>query len=350
MSVQSQAEKMANDVLQGKMSIEADIFSFGATFWECLNVFELITRNKDFSNGSYEFYKKHFLSKDIYLKRDLSCTSIVYHRKLEKIIQKCTHRSHKHLIDDENEIDDKNQKYYHSYKTLKNDIKEARNSIPSIIREENIKARNAFKLSGYILSIAVIFLIIIGLYRASAFNISVERWEMLTVDYNITQFDRLQTIAIDMINSVPANRTVEIYDKIAEFLYEDNISSFEATLLVRLLNDMGMINILADRVDMIMQNANPQEFRGISIEIIKLESVKDSIGYELAAAIYNAEIGRTNITEAYEILINHQENIQFKNAVVKLKNILDNDEYIRIISEETNISRNIIKNNFQNIG
>jgi len=101
---------------------------------------------------------------------------------------------------------------------------------------------------------------------------------------------------------------------------------------------------------MIMQNANPQEFRGISIEIIKLESVKDSIGYELAAAIYNVEVGRTNITEAYEILISHQENIKFRNAVVKLKNVLDNDENIRIISEEMGISRSIIKNNFQNIG
>ena len=40
---------------QGKMSIESDIFSFGATFWECLNIFELVTKSKKFTDDSYSF-------------------------------------------------------------------------------------------------------------------------------------------------------------------------------------------------------------------------------------------------------------------------------------------------------
>jgi len=42
------------------MSVESDIFSFGATFWECLNIFELVTKNKLFSDDIHEFTGKIF--------------------------------------------------------------------------------------------------------------------------------------------------------------------------------------------------------------------------------------------------------------------------------------------------
>jgi len=62
------------------MSVESDIFSFGATFWECLNIFELVTKNKLFSDDIHEFYRKNFLNDDAYCDRDLSCTSAYYHK------------------------------------------------------------------------------------------------------------------------------------------------------------------------------------------------------------------------------------------------------------------------------
>jgi hypothetical protein len=40
----------------------------------------------------------------------------------------------------------------------------------------------------------------------------------------------------------------------------------------------------------------------------------------------------------------------FKNAVIKLKNVLDNDESIRMISEHENTTRVEIKNYFKEIG
>lgn len=45
---------------QGKLSIESDIFSFGATFWECLNIFELVTKSRKFSEDVHDFYKDNF--------------------------------------------------------------------------------------------------------------------------------------------------------------------------------------------------------------------------------------------------------------------------------------------------
>ena len=46
---------------KGRMSVESDIFSFGATFWECLSIFELYTGNQLFSseksNDGYGAFK-----------------------------------------------------------------------------------------------------------------------------------------------------------------------------------------------------------------------------------------------------------------------------------------------------
>jgi len=46
----------------------------------------------------------------------------------------------------------------------------------------------------------------------------------------------------------------------------------------------------------------------------------------------------------------YKDDHAFKNAVIKLKNVLDNDESIRMISEHENTTRGEIKNYFKEIG
>lgn len=329
---------------QGKMSIESDIFSFGATFWECLNIFELVTRNKQFCDDSHDFYREHFLNDETYFNRDLSCTSMFYHRKLEIILKKCTKRRTKNYTDSEN------RDYYHSYKDLRKDIENVKDSIPTIVKEENVKAKNAFNLCGGMLSLSTIFLIIYFVYRMTAFTIAENKWDNLTANYNDTQFFRLEETANDLINTAAASSVDETYEKIARFTYKDgDISEYEAEMLVSILEKVSNSNLLPQRIDEIMQHANTRKFKEISTEIVKFDGVNGSIGYELAEAIFDAEVSKTEILSAYETLIEYQSNQEFHNAVIKLKNVLDNDESINIISEGTGLSRPEIQEFLKNI-
>lgn len=330
------------DFEQGKMSVESDIYSFGATFWECLNIFELVTKNKQFSEDTHDFYRDNFLSDNAYFSRDLSCSSIFYHKKLENIVKKCTKKREKNYTD----LDNRN--YYHSYKDLRKDIENAKDSAPTIVKEENIKAKNAFTLCGGMLSLFFIFFIIYFIYHNMAFTIAENKWDSLTAGYNDTQFSKLEEIADDLITTANAGRVDDTYAEIAGFTYKDgDISEYEAEMLVSLLEKMDNDNLLSQRVDEIMQHANTRKFKDISTEIVKLGEVKDSAGYDLAKAIFNAEVSKTEIPAAYETLKEYENNAEFHNAVIKLKNVLDNDENINTIAETAGVTRQEIQEYFK---
>lgn len=73
------------------------------------------------------------------------------------------------------------------------------------------------------------------------------------------------------------------------------------------------------------------------------------MGYRLAEAIFNAEVSKTEILSAYETLMEYQDSGEFHNAIVKLKNVLDNDEYILAIAEGTGLSRPEVQEILKNI-
>ena len=329
----------------GKMSIESDIFSFGTTFWECLNIFELVTKNRKFSEDAHDFYKDNFLNDDAYFNKDLSCTSIFYHKKLESVIKKCTRKR------TEDYMDVNNKEYYHSYKDLRKDIENAKDSAPTIVKEENIKVKNAFSVCGSMLSLFSVFVLIYFIYHLMAFNIAGAKWDTLTSGYNDTRFYRLEEVAKDLITTAPANRADDTYSKIAGFTYRDgDISEYEAAMLVNLLQQMNNKVLLSERIDEIMQNDNTKKFKEISNEIVRLDVAGESIGYDLARAIFSVEIGKTEIIAAYETLVEYKDNVEFRNAVIKLKNVLDNDENIKIIVKEVGMSRPEIQAFLKSIG
>ena len=328
---------------QGKLSIESDIFSFGATFWECLNIFELVTKSRKFSEDVHDFYKDNFLNDKAYCSRDLSFTSIHYHKTLEDVIKKCTRKRSMDYLNQDNDS------FYHSYKDLRRDIEEAKNSSPTIVRSENIKVRNAFSMFGGMIALCMTFLIISGVYRIVGFSVAEQKWSNLTSNYNATQFHKLEIVADDLIKTAPNGRFDETYSMIAEFTYKNgDIDYQEAALLVSIL-EIKKTDLLNEYIDEIMQYANSKNFKEISTEIIKLDVKKKGIGYELAEAIYNVEVGKSGILDAYGLLEKLKDNGRFKNAVVKLKNVLDNDETIELIAKNKNVSRAEIQQFLKNV-
>ena len=107
--------------------------------------------------------------------------------------------------------------------------------------------------------------------------------------------------------------------------------------------------LLPGRVDEIMQHGNSRKYKEISMEIMKLGDVADSTGYELAKAIYNVEVGKTEIAASYEVLQKYQHEPEFYHALIKLKNVLDNDECIQIIAESTGQTRQEVQEFFKSM-
>lgn len=335
----------SKNFIHGEMSIESDIFSFGATFWECLNIFDLVTKNNEFSHDAHDFYEKYFLSDNAYCNRDLTLASVHYHKKAEDIIKKCT-RLREHGYTDKSD-----KRYYHSYKELRKDIIDASNSIPTIVRAENVKVKSAFGAVGKILSVFTTLLIIVAIYRVSGFKIANDKWDLLVENYQSTQFAKLENIASDMIKTASASKFDETYRKISGFVYSDgDIDEQEAAMLINLLSEKDSGDISPEYVDEIMKYANSRKFKEISKEIMKLDVSGSSTGYQLAQAIYNAEIKKENFDKAYETLCSYQNNSEFRNAVVKLKNVLDNDETIQYIIDSTGSTKDEIKELFNQIG
>lgn len=328
---------------RGRMSIESDIFSFGATFWECLYIFQLVTETEYSKFDVYDFYKDYFLNDKAYFKRDLNLTTNTYHRKLDEIIKKCTRER------DENFA--VSNKYYHSYKELKKDIELAKDSAPTIVKEEDVKVMTAFKLFGVLASLTVVLFIINVFYYVRAYQIAENKWDNLTAAYNETQFSKLNEIAKDYISFASVGRVDDTYDKIVGFTYQNNgsISDYEAAMLVDILTQMGDYDHLSERVDEIMLNADTSSFKAVSSEIVKLDVTDECIGYDLARAIYNVEVSKTNVMEAYDILQKYKDNDDFGNAIIKLKNVLDNDENIALIMDGTGQTRQEVLDFFNSI-
>ena len=330
------------DMEHGRMSVESDIFSFGATFWECLNIFELVTKNPQFKGDTHDFYREYFMSDDAYCNRDLSFTSATYHKKLELVLRKCTRTRSKEMQDSD--------RYYHSYRELRRDVENVKDSVPTIEKEENVKAKNAFQLCGVMLALCLILLVIYSIYHAEAYDIAQRKWNTISSNYNDTQFYRLEEVADDLITTAPGNRINNTYEEIAAFTYQENdISEYEAEMLVALLQKVNNKNQLPERVDEIMCHGNTRKFKEISTQIMKLGEVKGSTGYELAKAIYNVEVAKTGVVDAYKTLQTYQYEDEFKNAVIKLRNVLDNDESIQEIAESEGISRQEVQRFFSNI-
>ena len=93
--------------MNGCISIESDIFGFGATFFECLSIYEICSEifEKEADASDPYFFKKA-IDKELenrvrngdnsgYCDRDFRNINSAYHESIEKIIQKCTKTRYK---------------------------------------------------------------------------------------------------------------------------------------------------------------------------------------------------------------------------------------------------------------
>lgn len=345
-----------NKIEYGRLSIESDIFSFGATFWECLNMFELYTGSREFAKdkgegGSYSFYRNHVFNNKAYCDRDLSLTTKYYHSELEKIILKCT-RTRTPQYQKKT-----NTKYYHSYKKLKKDIIKARDSSPTIARTENIKVRNSFSVVGVILGLIIILFCVRGVLGVSYNYLSQKKWEAIKENYNGTKIERLGTIGNDLIQSTPEIQRGKVYEDAYNFLLNNDgmIDSAEATVLVSMLESISDKRKLSDYINDIVKNADERRYGDIVKEIFKLDPGEDCIGYNISEAIYNIEMygynddNIDNIMNGYELLQKYRDNNEFHSIIVRLKNTLNHDDVIKMISRENGKTRIEIKEEFESI-
>ena len=345
-----------NEIDFGKMSIESDIFSFGATFWECLNMFELYTKSKEFSKdkgegGSYSFYRNRVLNNKAYCDRDLSLTSKHYHSELEKIILKCTKRRKSQYRSKTN------NEYYHSYKELRDDIIKARDSSPTIVRTENTKVRNTFSVFGVIAGLVIILFIVRGALGLSYNNLSQKKWEAIKQDYNSTKIERLGLIGNDLIQSTPQLGRGKVYEDAYQFLLSNDgmIDSAEATVLVSMLESINDEDQLSQYINDIVKNADERRYGDIVKEIFKLDPGDNCIGYNISAAIYGIEMygynqdNIDNIMKGHNLLKKYKGEEEFHAIIVRLRNTLNHDEVINMISEQTGETRIEIKEKFEKI-
>lgn len=337
----------------GHMSIESDIFSFGATFWECFNIVELMTSSKLFAESPHDFYERYLLNDNAYFKRDLSLESSGplggrYHLSIQKIISKCTNQRKADYLQSNN--------YYHHYEDLKEDLADARDSIPSVKKGENKQIKNASIIFGVCIGCILTLTIFSFAYKALGYRIATKNWEELlnnieaysegSSTYMTTQFNKLSEIAMERMQLGDDSQKRLVCKECFEYLsQDDDISALEASLVVSLIDEFDDDADKTEYINGIMEKANAVDISAISSTINSMGLPDGSLAYELAVAIHSTEnTNNYNYAEAYMLLKEHKNDSEYKNAIKHLAIALNNkgDRVVNAIVDETGETRSEI--------
>ena len=325
---------------KGRMSIESDIFSFGATFWECLNMFELYTKSPEFAKdkgvgGSYDFYRNHFLNDDAYCDRDLSLTSPHYHEKLQEIISKCTRRREANYFSSDND------NFYHSYSDLKYDIEYARDSSPNLVKTENIKVRNSFGVVGVMIGLLIVLGALCGILKLSGSYFANQKLESIMSRYNPTMIERLQNAAVEQMDSSTKNERLSTYKRIYQFMIDndESLDHSETVVLVDLLKMIDSNEFRGSAIDDIIRNIRMEDLSSsVQYIITGLDDGIPGMGYKLAAAIYNAQHNK-DLDICFDVASEAVSSQEYHDVAVRLAKVLEHDDIIRSIADSRGVSR-----------
>jgi len=337
----------------GKMSIESDIFSFGTTFWECLNIVELVTNSEEFSRLTRKsrFYESHLLNYDSYYERDLSleCTGPLggrYNIALQNIIKKCTQKRTNGYMDD--------PAFYHGYDEIIRDLEDARDSIPAVKKGENKQVKNASITLGICIGCFLSLLMVSGVYRAVGARIAKNNWDNLVSEieehieigdsaYQTTKQGELSDIAIERMELANGAQELVVCDETFAFLCNDKvINSSEATLMITLLDQLDDNNDKIQFADKIIEFANPVELPSIAATVNSLGLSTDDIGYKLAIALYCIDNDREyDYVDAYDLIVQNCNLKEYRTIIKMLAVTLNNkgDYVINQIAERKNMKR-----------
>lgn len=343
-------------IQNGLISIESDIFGFGATFYECFSIFEIckkaFDKTPDSSNPRFfnDFITQQAKSAvqegrtDKYCDRDFEELSLAYHERLEDIIRKCTHRRTK----DFQNIRNSDSSYYHNFYELQSDIEGARNIIPPLDRKTDPIVNQMISFSGFFLDLGTVFLSLVVIMILCSDFLAKSHWNMLTAGYTSNQKNTLKTIANEMTGTIYPYANYKNFETILDFMYNGKtndsvIDEYEAGILISLLrNNLSDTSRWGKYSDEIMQHCNTDELDGISEEIyMNLSSDNESSGYQLAKSIYQAK--NTNDTaelcQAYDTLKTYASDKAYQEVTYSLAFKLMTSSKVDKIAEGKELTR-----------
>ena len=364
------------NITNGCISVESDIFGFGATFYECFSIFRLC--NKAFDNISdnnnsddnfpdpksprfFNDFIEEQAEKEIkdgktltYCDRDFNGLSPVYHEKLEDIIRKCTHRRFKGFQD----ADNPSNEYYHNFYELQAEIEGARNIIPPLDRKTDPMVHQMVNFSLMFMNLGIGFLSFVLILIIFASPLAKSKWDILIDSYTNNQNNTLMTIADEMTGTIWKKSNYENFDTVLDFMYggvpNDNvIDEDEAEILTSLLKtNISDSSRWADYINIIMQNCKTDELDNISEEIymLNLPEKYESPGYSIAKAICYTnqadEIYDENkLTNAYNILLKYTGYTEYSQILSSLAVKLMTGRKIDTIADAEGVDREIVQDN-----
>lgn len=245
-------------------TVESDIFSFGAVFWECMNMHVLFRKNVEFAKYFLEnrsvnpFYNSpYFRADNVYFERNLADASPHFHEKLEQIIQKCTRK----------QTDDymRSPLFYHSYSEIRNDLLAALDQI-----QPKTLARSSVRICAALMGVfgAVTLLSGAALLALHAARPSLARQKIASIEQKeqaALQYHQLTAAVLDytaILHSDDEKKAA--YNDLFEFYRNDgdSLRFQEADSLLYLLRNINLIKkvqFVNDSLDRILLNICPDD-------------------------------------------------------------------------------------------
>ena len=363
-------ENQKNAIKCGLISVESDIFGFGATFWECISMYETgmqILENAS-DTSSPRFFNKALQKKyeeDIhnndkiadYCDRNFRGINKAYHEALESVLQKCMHIREKDFRIPKEKDDD----YYHNFFVLQNDIEKARDIIPSLDRKSDPLVKQMVGISGFCSALTVMFFVIWILLTIFSNWIALEKWENLKQNYTDNQKTSLSNIAQEMLNVPIEKNRYDNFEKVLAFTYggntnDDTIDQEEAEILITLIKDnISDESLWGKYLDIIMKNAKSDNLDEISKSVYRIDLSEEfhSDGYLLAKAI--AQINDADdgdgekLKSAYDIMNIYKDSNDYQKSVSKIAAKLLTGKKIETIAAENFTDRESIRSELKKL-
>lgn len=358
-------------ITNGCVSIESDIFGFGATFWECLSTYEIGMKALDdesagkfkdkfnmtdpsfFNKAIKEYYEQNIHNGVIeeYCDRDFRYIDSAYHESLEMILKKCT-RTRECGFQNPSQTA---ETYYHNFQILQDDIERARDTIPSLDRKSDPLVRQMVGIAGFCSAFTICFFCMYIILLLFSNSLAWDKWKNLKNDYTDNQKTMLRDISEEMMQVPWSNTKYSNYEEILSFMYngapnDDVIDQEEAEILTNLLGEhIPDQSQWGKYLDVIMQYAKSDNMDSIakSIYRMNLPDGFESDGYELAKAISQVNDADDSESErlvpAYETVLKYADNSTYKVSVSKLANKLMTGSKIDTIATELNTDRATIR-------
>lgn len=347
----------------GCVSIESDIFGFGATFWECLSIYELgmkvlentvdTSNPKLFSQAIMMRYEKNIRDGIVtdYCDRDFRDINSAYHESLETILKKCTHTREYGFQDP----DQTKGTYYHNFQALQDDIERARDTIPSLDRKSDPLVRQMIGVAGFCSALTICFLCMYIILLLFSNSLAWDKWNILKGNYTDNQKAMLIDISEEMMEVPWLGAKYDNFEEILSFMYngdqnDDVIDQEEAEILANLLSEHILDQSQwGKHLDIIMQYAKSDNMDSIakSIYRMNLSDEFESDGYILAKAISQVNDADDEDSEklipAYETILKYANDPAYKTSVTKLANKLMTGKKIDTIASELNTERESIR-------